>query len=157
MNKNYYINGSTVRELETQPVRREKGRNEQELAEIRRKKNRRNAARRNREKAMYMGRGQVVFLTVCALISAAAAAGYIQIQAQVSSSMRQIAALESKVTDLKADNDAKYKSITTSVDLDYVKEVAINELGMKYAAEDQVVYYSIDKNNFMDQYQDIPE
>ena len=34
---------------------------------------------------------------------------------------------------------------------------AINRLGMKYASQDQIVYYSIDKNNYMDQYNDIPE
>ena len=71
--------------------------------------------------------------------------------------MKNVAALESEINNLRADNDAKYKSITTSVDLNQIKEIAINELGMTYASEDQVVDYSVEKNNFLDQYQDIPE
>ncbi len=43
------------------------------------------------------------------------------------------------------------------MDLNYIKDVAINELGMSYATEDQIVYFSVENNNFMDQYSDIPE
>lgn len=156
-NTNYYVSGSTVRKLGTEPARREHGRNPQDFEEIRRRKNRRNAARRNREKAMSMGHTQLLFLSVCVLISAVFAGLYIQLQSKLAHNMREIASLESRVTDLRADNDAKYKSMTTSIDLESIKEIAINELGMKYATGDQIVYYSVDKNNFMDQYQDIPE
>ena len=65
--------------------------------------------------------------------------------------------MQSQIEDLRADNDARYKEITTSVDLNYIKDVAMNQLGMSYATEDQVVYYSVEKNNFMDQYSDIPQ
>ena len=149
-NTNYYVSGSAVRKLGTEPARREHGRNPQDFEEIRRRKNRRNAARRNREKAMSMGHAQLLFLSVFAGL-------YIQLQSKLAHNMREIASLESRVTDLRADNDAKYKSMTTSIDLESIKEIAINELGMKYATGDQIVYYSVDKNNFMDQYQDIPE
>ena len=36
-------------------------------------------------------------------------------------------------------------------------EKAIKELGMSYPKEKQVVYYSIENNNYMDQYSDIPK
>jgi len=71
--------------------------------------------------------------------------------------MNNIASLQSEVNDLRADNDARYKSITTSVDLNEVKKKAIKELGMSYPKEKQVVYYSIENNNYMDQYSDIPK
>ena len=71
--------------------------------------------------------------------------------------MSRVAALQSQIEDLRADNDARYKEITTSVDLNYIKDVAMNQLGMSYATEDQVVYYSVEKSNFMDQYSDIPQ
>ncbi len=157
MNRNYYIDGNTVRELEVQPVRREREQSQREMEEIRRRKSRRNAARRNREKALSMGRGQVVFLTMCVFACAAMAALYIGLQAQITTSMSEIAALESSISSLTADNDEVYKNLSTSLDLDYIKEVAINELGMHYADEDQIVYYSVDKSSFMDQYLDIPE
>ncbi len=156
MNKTYYVNGSTVRQMEAQPVRRERV-DRRKIEEQQRRKRRRNAAKRNRERALHMSKGYVAFLSVCVLTVAFAAVSLIQIQSQVTQRMEHIAALESQITDLKADNDARYKEIVTSVDLNYIKDVAINELGMQYATEDQIVYYSVENNNFMDQYNDIPK
>jgi hypothetical protein len=65
--------------------------------------------------------------------------------------------VESQITDLRADNDAHYKRITTSVDLNEIKDIAMNQLGMTYASEDQIIYYSVENSNYMDQYSDIPE
>ena len=50
-----------------------------------------------------------------------------------------------------------YKRINTAVDLDVIKEKAINELGMFYATQDQIVYYSVDKTDYMNQYNEIPQ
>ncbi|MBP3677455.1 MAG: hypothetical protein J6I97_03825 [Agathobacter sp.] len=156
MKKTYYVNGSTVRQIEAQPVRRERI-DRTKIQEEQQKKRRRNAARRNRERALHMNRGYVAFLSLCVAVVAFAAVALVQIQSQVTQRMEHIAALESQITDLKADNDARYKEIVTSVDLDYIKDVAINQLGMQYATEDQIIYYSVENNNFMDQYSDIPE
>ena len=156
MKKTYYVNGSTVRQLEAQPVRRERI-DRTKIQEEQKKKRRRNAARRNRERALHMSRGYVAFLSLCVAVVAFAAVALVQTQSQVTQRMEHIAALESQITDLKADNDARYKEIITSVDLDYIKDVAINELGMQYATEDQIIYYSVENDNFMDQYSDIPE
>ena len=156
MKQTYYVNGSTVRELDAQPARRERI-DRTQIEEQQKRKRRRNAARRNRERALHMSKGYVAFLTLCVGIVAFAAVALVQIQSQVTQRMEHIAALESQITDLKADNDARYKEIVTSVDLDYIKDVAMNQLGMKYATEDQIIYYSVENNNFMDQYSDIPE
>ena len=151
MNKTtYYINGNAVRELDEEaPVRRPQ-KSTRELEEIRRKKNRRKSARRNQERALSMNRAFVAFLTACVAASALVSVSLIQIRSNVTQQMNEVAALESRINDMKADNDARYKQITTSVDLNAIKDAAINRLGMKYASQDQIVYYSIDKNNYMD-------
>ena len=156
MKQTYYVNGNTVRELYDQPVRKERI-DRTKIQEEQQKKRRRNAARRNRERALHMSKGYVAFLTLCVGVIAFASVSLIQIQSQVTQRMEHIAALESQITDLKADNDARYKEIITSVDLDYIKDVAINQLGMQYATEEQIIYYSVENNNFMDQYSDIPK
>ena len=157
MSKTYYINGNVVRELEeSQPIRRD-SRSRREIEEARRKKNRRRAARRNRENAMAMSRGYVVFLTICVMAIAASAVSLVQMQSSVTQRMKDVAAIESQITSLRTENDAKYKEISTSIDLNYVKDVAMNQLGMKYAAREQVVYYSVENVNYMDQYSDIPQ
>ena len=155
MKKTYYVNGSTVRKINAEPVRRERI-DRTKIEEQQQKKRRRNAARRNRARALHMGRGYVAFLTLCVGVVAFAAVAMVQMQSQVTQRMEHIAALESQITNLKADNDARYKEIVTSVDLDYIKDVAINQLGMQYATEEQIIYFSVENNNFMDQYSDIP-
>ena len=156
MNQTYFVNGSTVRQMEAQPVRQPRT-DRRKIEENQRRKRRRNAAKRNRERALHMSKGYVTFLSACVVVVAFAAVSLIQIQSQVTQRMEHIAALESQITDLKADNDARYKEIVTSVDLDYIKDVAINELGMQYATESQIVYYTVENSNFMDQYSDIPQ
>ena len=154
----YYINGNTVRELEeSSPLRRDPTKTRRELEEARRKKNRRNAARRNRERAMVMNRAYVTFLSGCVIASAFAAFSLIQIRSNVTQQMKEVSALSSSVENMKAENDARYKEITTSVDLNEIKGVAMNQLGMTYASQDQIVYYTVENNNYMDQYSEIPE
>ncbi|MCD7708868.1 MAG: hypothetical protein LUI02_03235 [Clostridiales bacterium] len=152
----YYVDGNTVRELAS-PQRREQERRErEEREEMARRRRRRNAVQRNRARAMGMSRGYVAFLTVCVFMVAGSAAMLVHLQAQVTTRINSIASLQSQVNDLRADNDARYKRLTTSVDLSEIRDVAINELGMSYPSEDQVIYYSVENSNFMDQYEDIP-
>jgi cell division protein FtsL len=155
-NRNYYINGNAVRELEAAPARKPQ-QNPKETEEQKRRVRRQHAARRNRERALYMSKGYVTFLTLCVAVSAVFAVTYVKLQSDVSNRMKTIAALESQITDLKADNDANYKRITTSVDLNEVKDIAMNQLGMTYATEEQIIYYSVENSNYMDQYSDIPQ
>ena len=104
-----------------------------------------------------MSPARMVFMTACVLLSVYAAVTLVQMQSSVTQRMKRIANLEAQLQNLKADNDAKYKEIVTSVDLEYIKDVAINELGMTYASEEQIIYYTVEEENFMDQYRDIPE
>ena len=67
------------------------------------------------------------------------------------------AQLELELNELKADNDAYYSDVMSSVDLDEIRDRAINELGMEYATEDQIKYYVPGNNSYVRQYQDIPE
>ena len=106
---------------------------------------------------MAMSRGYVVFLTICVMAIAGSAVSLVKMQSSVTQRMKDVAAIESQITSLRTENDAKYKEISTSIDLNYIKDVAMNQLGMKYATPEQVVYYSVENTNYMDQYSDIPQ
>lgn len=67
---------------------------------------------------------------------------YIKLQADVTRTSREIADLEQKLSQIKAENDADYNEINDSINLEEVRDRAIHELGMKYADRDQVVVYS---------------
>ena len=82
---------------------------------------------------------------------------YLQLQAETTSRVKNIAALETELEDLKKENDDNYTRIMTSVDLDYIRDVAINELGMVYANEDQVILYDGGTKDYVRQSQDVPK
>ena len=85
------------------------------------------------------------------------AGAYIKIQSDITARMKTIAVLESQIANLKAENDEAYKRINTAIDLDAIKNTAINELGMFYATQDQIVYYMVENDDYMNQYIEIPE
>ena len=60
------------------------------------------------------------------------------------------------MNDLKLANDEEYTKIMSSVDLEEIKRIAIEELGMKYAKDGQVITYSGEGNDYVRQYKEIP-
>ena len=148
-----YVEGNTVRKVERVPHYEEQERGHQQKRNV----SHTVTVRRNQEKALRMSKSYVVFLTMAVTVFGIFCGAYIKLQSDVTARMKKIASLESQVTDLKADNDEAYKRINTAVDLDAIKEKAINELGMFYATQDQIVYYSVDKTDYMNQYNEIPQ
>lgn len=149
-----YIDGNTVRKLEAAPdYRRER---EERKREEQRRRNRR-VARRNQEKAAHMNMGYVAFLTMSLMLLGLSSVMYIRLQTNITGHLNTISALETDIASQKADNDALEKRIETSVDLKTVKDTALNELGMVYASPDQIIHYTVDKEDYMNQYEDIPE
>lgn len=153
----YYTEGNTVRKMQAVPDYREERRRrewEEQEAELRRKKK---IARKNQERALQNSKRYVLFLSIGAIIFAAFAGCYIQIQSDITARMKNISKLESQISALKAENDETYKRLSTAIDLESIKNTAINELGMFYATEKQIIYYTVDTDDYMNQYIAIPE
>lgn len=152
----YYVDGNTVRRMEAAPdyrQRRQERINEEEEAKERR---RRRMVRREQERTLRVGRSYLTFLTMVMVVFGVFAGTYIKIQSDVTSRMDTVSNLESQIADLKAENDEAYKRLSTSVDLESVKKTALEELGMSYVKESQIVYYSVGDDDYMNQYGDIP-
>ena len=157
-----YIEGNTVRRTDAMPddwesqQKRRREREQQEQQERQHARRQRAIARCNQDKALIMNRGYVTFLTLAAIVTCITAGFYIKLQSDITIRLENIAALETSVNSLKADNDATSKRLATSVKMEDVKEQAIDVLGMSYPSEDQIVYYDIDHADFMSQYSEIP-
>ena len=158
--RDYYIEGNAVRRVEAAPeyreverIRRERIERERE-AELRRQ---RRAIRRRQEKVLRMSRSYVAFLTMAVMVFGVFTGMYISIQSNITARMKAISSLESQINDVKADNDEAYKRINTAVDLEAIRNTAMNELGMSYAKESQIIYYSVGDDDYMNQYGEIPE
>lgn len=141
-----YVEGNTARNLQTAP----------RYEEPRRRRVSKSTAR-NRARALQMSRGYVVFLTLASAATLFACVQFLQLKAEMTAQLKQVASLESQLSELRADNEAYYNEIVSSVDLEKIREKAIHDLGMSYAAADQVVTYTTTGNSYVRQYQDVPE
>ncbi len=92
------------------------------------------------------------FLIVCVVLT-----GYVKLQSNITSHIKNISDLERQLNEMKLANDETYTKIMSSVDLEEIKRIAVSELGMKYAKEGQVVQYTGEGNDYVRQYSDIPQ
>lgn len=142
----YYTEGNTARKLDVKRA----------ITEQPRKKIS-NETRKNRDKACRMNLGYVLFLMAALFVAGYVLIGYIQVQADITTQMRQIAKLESQLYNLELANEEELTRINSSVNLEEIKRIAIGELGMVYAAEGQIVHYTNEGSDYVRQLSDIPE
>lgn len=131
------------------------------LAPVTRKEEKRrienkHAVRKNRDKARYMNIGFVSFTIMALAMASLVLFSYIHLQSDVTNRVTNIAKLESRLNNLRLENDEEYNRIMGSVDLEEIKRIAINELGMRYAKDGQVVTYTGEGSDYVRQYSDIP-
>jgi hypothetical protein len=110
-----------------------------------------NIHQKNRDKAKHMSFPYVLFMTMLLLISGLTLSTYIGLQSEITSSNKQIARLERELNSIRLINDENYNRIINSVDLDYIRRVAITELGMTYATEGQIIDFAGNKNDYVRQ------
>ena len=134
-----YIEGNTVRKIDTvremqQPIRREN-----------------RAVRKNRDRALYMNLPYVLFLTMALLVTGVMLIGYLQAQSNLTVSVKRVATLESQLNDMKLANDEQLERINSALDMEEVKRIAVEELGMTYAKEGQVIIVSGEGSDYVRQ------
>ena len=95
-----------------------------------------------RKKRHHMSLGYLLVLSLAVILMVMTLAWYISLQSQITNSVKNIATLESQLNTLKQENDEAYNRANGNVDLDEVKRIAIQEYGMTYATEGQIVTYS---------------
>lgn len=97
-----------------------------------------------------------VFLGAAVLVTLAACTLMLSMQAKVTEQSNQITYLQSEIEVLTDENDAYEARINSSVNLNQIRDTAINQLGMVYPTEGQVVYYDLTEADYVRQYHDIP-
>lgn len=112
--------------------------------------------RKNRDRARHMNLAYVMFLTTALAAAGFILIGYIRLQSDITNSMKNIAKLESQLNHLRADNDERLNRIESGIDLEEIKRIAINELGMRYADEGQVIVYSGEGSDYVRQIAELP-
>ena len=115
-----YIYGNAVRKLDVRRQLEEEPR--RQLS---------HETRKNRDKAHHMSLGYVLFLVTALCAAGLILINYIQLQAQLTNKMEQIARVESQLNTLRVANDEEYNRIVNSLDLEEIKRIAIGELGIQ--------------------------
>lgn len=149
-----YIYGNTVRAAipkETPARRRPPVREESE----RRGREEREALRRELHRLHFF---HLVLMLAGITVCCAVLIGYLSLRLQMNSSVRQIAQLKSHLNTLKQENDEAYNQVTTKIDLEEIKKIAIQKYGMRYASDGQVIRYSdAEGSDYVRQNADIPD
>lgn len=144
-----YIDGSAVRKLQAEPAGREhvqqRGRRQPQ------------GRRKEKAKAAPLNMGYIMVMAVALLIVCAVLLSYVKLQSDITNHVTNISKLESQLNEMRLANDETYTKIMSEVDLEEIKRIAVNELGMKYAKEGQVIEYTGEGNDYVRQYSDIPD
>ena len=122
-----YVYGNTIRRV-ADPVRERRPYHVQEPQQ--------------KKKRHHMSLGYLLFLSLAVILMVMTLAWYISLQSQITNSVKNIATLESQLNTLKQENDEAYNRANGNLDLDEIKRIAIQEYGMTYATEGQIISYS---------------
>lgn len=131
-----YVYGNTVRkEQEVRPVQKQN----------------------SKTHIQHISAGYVVFLTVAAVLALFVCVRYLQLQSEVTNRSDNIVVLQAQLNELQEENIAREDSIMNAMNLEEIRDIAMNELGMIYATSEQIVYYDNPVGNQMTRYNRIPE
>ena len=81
----------------------------------------------------------------------------LMLQQQVSKMEKDIVSMERNLNTMRNENDASYEQINMVYDLDYVYSTAVNELGMVYPNNNEVIIFEGADESYVRQYADIPK
>ena len=98
-----------------------------------------------------------VFLAVAAICAVLVCVMYLKLQSDVVTRSENVTAMQEQLADLTEANDTRYNAAADSVNLEAVREKAMTEMGMVYAAQGTVVEYKSPAGDYVKQYSDIPD
>ncbi len=98
-----------------------------------------------------------VFLTAICVFTFFMGVKYLQQYAESVQYQREIAKQEEILSDLIEENNDNLNYIESSIDLDDIRDRAINELDMVYANSENVVYYENTQQDYVSQYTEVPK
>lgn len=145
-----YVYGNAVPKPEILPERRRETRPQEDLTTSRQ-------VRRNRKRATSISPGYAKFLVAASVCAVCICIMFLRLQSDIVSRSEHITELQENLADLTEENDTAYQAAENSVNLEQIREKALNELGMVYASQGSVVEYDGPQENSVIQYNDIPE
>ncbi len=145
-----YIYGNTVCQPEVLPKRRN-------VAQQRKPVRVSARVRRNRNRATAMNKTYVSFLITAAVCVVVAFTFYLKLQTDVIKKAETVTAMQRELENITEQNNTDYHAVYENVDLQKIRDKAINEMGMVYASDGNVIEYEGPAQSLVKQYSTIPE
>lgn len=137
---NTYVYGNTARAL--RPI-------EQEVRSPRRLSTK---SRKNIKRDSAMNPGFMIFMTLAMVLTGIICVQYIRLQSSLTTYVNTISAMEIELQSLRAENDDYESRIKGAIGLENIKKRAMDDLGMTYASDDQIVIYNSDGTDYVRQF-----
>lgn len=97
------------------------------------------------------------FLVTMATVLLVGCIVYLNLRNDITAQQKTIAGMEKELGALRQKNDEELDRIEGSIDMERIKQIAMDELGMTYPDSGQVVDIEGGTGDYVRQYQDIPE
>lgn len=121
----------------------------QEIVKVEIQRKKRKAGKKN--PALFWG--VMMFLGIFMRISME----HLKLQSQITTCIKNTNRIQAEYWEQKEENDEEYKRLSNAYNINEIRDMAINELGMSYPTEGQIIYYDMDGNDYVRQYAEIPE
>ena len=135
-----YVYGNTARAL--RPVKQD----------VRSPRRHKTVARKNIDRDTGMNPGFMLFMTLAMVLTGIVCVQYIRMQSSLTTYVGELSAMEMELQSLKAENDDYESRIKGAIGLENIKKRAMDELGMTYASDDQIVVYNSDGTDYVRQF-----
>ncbi len=145
-----YESGSAAHKIMTLPEY-------EELEERRREENEKKKREQAKINARTLRRNRLnsIKLLIGLVVFGSYFCSYIYLQNGITTSMKNIGTVSKELSNLRAQNAATESRIATTTSLDRIKKIATKKLGMVYANKGQIVYYTMDDEDYMSQYKEV--
>jgi cell division protein FtsL len=112
--------------------------------------------KRNRRRAQSVNTGYSVYLLAVSVIVVAICIFYLQLQSENIRRANDVNNLRIQLTETTEQNNTAYQSISRSIDIDYIRIKAIEELGMVNVTPEMVIEYQNPSSSYVILHHEIP-
>lgn len=144
-----FIDGNTVRKAQEDPrTYRDKSTQKKQVG---------HQIEKNRKNALSMNAAYVAFLAGAAVIVLIACVWYLQLRFEMAERSVHVTELQHQLSEMKEENTTEYNTVIDSVNLETVREKAVNDMGMECAGSDQIMVYQNPVKDYVKQHKEIPK
>jgi len=112
--------------------------------------------KRNRRREQSLSTGYSIYLLAVSVVVVAICIFYLQLQSENMRRANEVNHLRNQLTEMTEQNNTAYQSISRSIDMEYIRLRAIEELGMVSVTPEMVIEYQNPSNSYVILHNEIP-